>query len=65
MNRLVLDTAKLQPIKLQQPNQAQIEPDQAQPNAEISITQLRKVIVTIPKKSAEIGPLLQRLTPGA
>ena len=32
INRLVLDTAKLQPIELQQPNQVQIEPDQIQPN---------------------------------
>jgi len=32
ISRLVLDTTKPQPIELQQPNQAQIEPDQAQPN---------------------------------
>ena len=32
MSRLVLDTAKSQPIELQQFNQTQIEPDQTRPN---------------------------------
>ena len=32
ISRLVFDTAKLQPIELQQFNQAQIESDQTQPN---------------------------------
>src|SRR6266699_2266358 len=62
-NRLVLNTAKLQPIELQQFNQAQIEPNQAQPNTQISATQPRKVVVVTPKRSAEIGPLLRRLAP--
>ncbi len=65
MSRLILNTAKPQPIELQQPNQAQIELDQTQPNVEIPIIQPRKVVITTPKRSAEIGPLLQRLTPGA
>ena len=63
MSRLVLDTAKPQPIELQQPNQAQIEPDQIQPNTQIPATQPRKIVVVIPKRSAEIGPLLRRLAP--
>src|SRR6266699_4012423 len=45
MSRLVFDTAKLQSIELQQPNQVQIEPDQAQPNTQIPATQPRKIVV--------------------
>src|SRR6266566_5299230 len=63
MSRLVLDTAKPQSIELQQLNQAQIEPDQTQPNIQIPATQPRKIVVVTPKRSAEIGPLLQRLAP--
>src|SRR6266566_7872926 len=65
MNRLILDTAKPQPIELQQPNQAQIEPDQVQPNPQIPAIQPRKVVVVTPKRSTEIGPLLRRLAPKA
>src|SRR6266699_6912346 len=63
MSRLVFDTAKPQPIELQQPNQAQIEPDQAQPNTQIPATQPRKVVMVTSKRSVEIGPLLRRLAP--
>ncbi len=63
MSRLVFDTAKLQSIELQQLNQAQIEPDQTQPNIQIPAIQPRKIVVVIPKRSAEIGPLLRRLAP--
>src|SRR6266566_3728815 len=63
MSRLVLNTVKPQPIELQQLNQTQIEPNQAQPNTQIPATQPRKVVVVIPKRSAEIGPLLRRLAP--
>src|SRR6266566_1972668 len=65
MSRLVFNTAKLQPIELQQLNQAQIEPDQVQPNLQIPTIQPRKVVVITPKRSAKIGPLLRRLAPKA
>jgi len=61
MNRLVLDTAKPQSIELQQPNQTQIELDQAQLNTQIPIIQPRKIVIVILKRSAEIGPLLRQL----
>src|SRR6266699_1100653 len=51
MNRLVFDTAKPQPIELQQPNQTQIEPNQAQPNIQIPATQPRKIVVVTPKRN--------------
>ena len=63
MSRLVLDTAKPQSIEPQQSNQAQIEPDQAQPNTQIPTTQPRKVVVVTPKRSVEIGLLLRQLAP--
>jgi 4-hydroxybenzoate polyprenyltransferase len=65
MSKLVMSAAKAQPIKPQPPNQAQIEPDQAQPNTEIPSTQRRKVVVATPKRSAEIGHLLRKLAPKA
>ena len=60
-----MSAAKAQPIEPQPPNQAQIEPDQAQPSTAIQSTQPRKAVVATPKRSAEIGPLLRRLAPGA
>src|SRR6266699_5585824 len=63
MSRFVFDTTKPQPIELQQFNQTQIEPDQAQPNIQVPAIQPRKVVVVTLKRSVEIGPLLRRLAP--